>query len=133
MKIRDGLVLRTVGSDHVIVAEGLDALDLRCMVQVNDAVALLWNKAKETGEFTAEDLVKAMGLSEGQVQRIAIARGLLQSGQVMLFDEISSALDIDTERELLLKLFRMYDKTLIFVTHRTEVAGICDEVINLWS
>ena len=48
MKIRDGLVLRTVGSDHVIVAEGLDALDLRCMVQVNDAVALLWNKAKET-------------------------------------------------------------------------------------
>lgn len=60
MIIRDGLVLRTVGSDHVIVAEGLDALDLRCMVQVNDAVALLWNKAKETGEFTAEDLVKAL-------------------------------------------------------------------------
>ncbi len=74
-----------------------------------------------------------MGLSEGQAQRIAIARGLLQPGQVMLFDEISSALDIDTERELLLKLFRMYDKTLIFVTHRTEVAEICDEVINLWS
>ena len=51
----------------------------------------------------------------------------------MLFDEISSALDADTERELLMKLFRMRDKTMIFVTHRSDVAEICDEVINLWA
>ena len=74
-----------------------------------------------------------IGLSEGQAQRIAIARGLLQPGHIMLFDEISSALDADTERELLMKLFRMRDKTMIFVTHRSDVAEICDEVINLWA
>jgi len=76
---------------------------------------------------------RGIGLSEGQAQRIAIARGLLMPGQVMLFDEISSALDVDTERELLRQLFRMTDKTLIFVTHRREVSEICDYVINLWA
>lgn len=72
------------------------------------------------------------GLSEGQAQRIAIARGLLRPGNILLLDEISSALDEDTERELYGRLFEgLSDKTIILVTHRSAVAEICDDVVRL--
>ena len=60
MKIRKGLVLRKIGDEHVIVAEGIEALDLKCMVSVNDAVALLWHKMNEADGFTVEDLTTAL-------------------------------------------------------------------------
>ncbi len=73
---------------------------------------------------------RGSGLSEGQAQRIAIARGLLCPGHVLLLDEISSALDEDTERELFSRLFSHYpDKTIILITHRSVVAALCDEKI----
>jgi ABC-type bacteriocin/lantibiotic exporter with double-glycine peptidase domain len=66
---------------------------------------------------------RGMGLSEGQAQRIAVARGLLRPGSVLLLDEISSALDEPTERELFRRLFAAYpNKTMIFITHRSAVA-----------
>ena len=72
------------------------------------------------------------GLSEGQAQRIAIARGLLRPGSVLLLDEISSSLDEQTERQLFQNLFTDYaDKTMIFITHRPEVCKLCDEVIKI--
>ena len=72
------------------------------------------------------------GLSEGQAQRIAIARGLLRPGNILLLDEISSALDEGTERELYGRLFEgLSDKTIILVTHRSAVAEICDDVVRL--
>ena len=72
------------------------------------------------------------GLSEGQAQRIAIARGLLRPGNILLLDEISSALDENTERELYGRLFAgLADKTIILVTHRSAVAEICDDVVRL--
>ena len=75
---------------------------------------------------------RGVGLSEGQAQRIAIARGLLRPGGVLLLDEISSSLDGKTERQLFENLFKNYpEKTMIFITHRTEVCSLCDEVISL--
>ena len=72
------------------------------------------------------------GLSEGQAQRIAIARGLLRPGNVMLLDEISASLDEQTERELYSRLFAAYpQKTMIFITHRPVVCEQCDEVVRL--
>ena len=72
------------------------------------------------------------GLSEGQAQRIAIARGLLRPGGIMLLDEISASLDEPTERELYRRLFeRCPGKTMIFITHRPVVCELCDEVIKL--
>ena len=66
---------------------------------------------------------RGMGLSEGQAERIAVARGLLRPGSVLLLDEISSALDEPTERELFRRLFAAYpNKTMIFITHRSAVA-----------
>lgn len=75
---------------------------------------------------------RGRGLSEGQAQRIAIARGLLRPGNIWLFDEVSSSLDEATERELFERLFATYpDKTMIFVTHRSAMSEICDEVVRL--
>lgn len=74
------------------------------------------------------------GLSEGQAQRIAIARGLLRPGNVMLLDEISASLDEQTERELYSRLFATFpQKTMIFITHRPIVCELCDEVVRLQS
>ena len=71
------------------------------------------------------------GLSEGQAQRIAIARALLRPGSIMLLDEATSALDADTERTLLHNLLSDQQRTVIFVTHREAVVGYCDQVIDL--
>lgn len=71
------------------------------------------------------------GLSEGQAQRIAIARALLRGGSVMIFDEATSSLDPDTERLLLNNLLAGNDKTIIFVTHRMAVVDYCDLVLRM--
>ena len=75
---------------------------------------------------------RGSGLSEGQAQRIAIARGLLHGGDILLLDEISSSLDEPTERELYHRLFEAYpQKTMLFITHRTTVSEMCDHVVKL--
>lgn len=62
------------------------------------------------------------GLSEGQAQRIAIARALLRPGGILLLDEATSSLDSDTENRLWTNLsHRCQGKTLIFITHRTGI------------
>lgn len=75
---------------------------------------------------------RGSGLSEGQAQRIAIARGLLHPGDILLLDEISSALDEPTEREMYRRLFAAYpEKTMLFITHRPTVTEQCDDIIRL--
>lgn len=75
---------------------------------------------------------RGIGLSEGQAQRIAIARGLLRPGGILLLDEISSSLDEQTEHELFRRLFDYCnDKTMVFITHRPAVSQLCDAVIRL--
>ncbi|MDY4667106.1 MAG: ABC transporter ATP-binding protein [Prevotella sp.] len=71
------------------------------------------------------------GLSEGQAQRIAIARALLRNRSIMLFDEATSALDPETERKLLQNILTRHDKTVIFITHRTAVIDYCDQTLTI--
>lgn len=71
------------------------------------------------------------GLSEGQAQRIAIARALLRHGSIMLFDEATSALDPDTERQLLKNILSKRNKTVIFITHRPAVVDYCDQTLHI--
>lgn len=71
------------------------------------------------------------GLSEGQAQRIAIARALLRDRSIMLFDEATSALDPDTERQLLQNILAGNDKTVIFITHRPAVVDYCDQTLKI--
>lgn len=70
------------------------------------------------------------GLSEGQSQRLAIARSLLRSGTVLLLDEVSSALDTATEKLLLRRLMRhCKGRTVIFITHREDITKGCDKLV----
>ncbi len=75
---------------------------------------------------------RGTGLSEGQAQRICIARGLLRPGNILLLDEFSSSLDKETERLLMERLISLSeDKTLIFITHREMVSEYCEHIIKL--
>lgn len=99
-----------------------DALHTACADFVDDLPDGLDTELGERGR----------GLSEGQAQRVAIARGLLHGGDILLLDEISSSLDEPTEKELYRRLFKRYPaRTIIFITHRTAVNEWCDEVITL--
>ncbi len=73
------------------------------------------------------------GLSEGQSQRIAIARALLHRGGIMVLDEATSALDVDTEERLLDNIHSRLagSKTIIFISHRPAAVRIADDVVNL--
>lgn len=71
------------------------------------------------------------GLSEGQAQRIAIARALLRDCPVLLLDEATSALDPDTERQLLGNILSDKRRTVIFITHRLAVKDYCDQTLTI--
>lgn len=71
------------------------------------------------------------GLSEGQMQRIAVARALYSQAPVLLLDESTSALDADTEHAMLERIRALKDRTVLIVTHRPEVLDYCDSVIRL--
>ena len=72
------------------------------------------------------------GLSEGQAQRIAIARGLLRPGSILLLDEFSSSLDPETEAKLMDNLMqKAAGKTMIFITHRERIAQHCGRICRI--
>ena len=73
------------------------------------------------------------GLSQGQAQRISIARALLRDGSILLLDEATSALDTETESRLLQNLTKWMrpSQTLLFVTHRPAVIEHCTQVLRL--
>ena len=74
----------------------------------------------------------AVGLSEGQAQRIAIARSLLCDSAIWLFDEISSALDMETTKRLIKNLIEAgKDKIIIFVTHDHFLTEACPQIVKL--
>jgi ABC-type bacteriocin/lantibiotic exporter with double-glycine peptidase domain len=75
---------------------------------------------------------KGAGLSEGQAQRIAIARALLRPGGVIILDEPTSALDSQTEHLLLQRIHsRLEGRTLIMVTHNGKTAELCTEMVEM--
>ncbi len=104
----------------------------------NDAE--IWNALKIAcaEEFVAElengiDTLlgeRGAGLSEGQMQRIAVARAIFSNSPVLLLDEATSALDEKTEKQLLENLKQMTDKTVVIVTHRPAALDICDKILE---
>lgn len=73
---------------------------------------------------------RGTGLSEGQMQRLAIARAILSDRPILLLDEATSALDQMTEQHLLENLRAMTDKTVILVTHRDAVLNTCEVCVK---
>ena len=116
--IRDNLLL---GNPDATEEQMLEALRIACA-----DFAIERGLDTPCGELGA-------GLSEGQAQRISIARALLREGSILLLDEATSALDSETEQELLQRLHQWSDgiKTIIFITHRQAVLNYCTQFLTL--
>ena len=110
----------TMFTDEASDAEIENAVKVACL---DDLVAKVGMEAK-LGE-------RGIGLSEGQAQRVTIARALLSGAPILLLDEATSALDEKTEAQVLENIDAMRDKTVIIVTHRRAALGICDKVFHL--
>lgn len=75
---------------------------------------------------------RGRGFSEGQAQRIAIARAVLRDAPIMLLDEATSALDVDTEKRVLRNIIKQHpNKTCIVSTHRPSVLGMCQRIYRV--
>lgn len=122
--IRDVITLGTYSrmeSNHMNVDAQLDkAIRLACADFVYELPLQLDTMLGEKGA----------GLSEGQMQRIAIARALYADCPVLILDESTSALDEQTEERLLHNLRELTDKTVLVVTHRPRARSICNRQIH---
>ncbi len=75
---------------------------------------------------------RGRGVSEGQAQRIAIARAVLRDAPILLLDEATSALDVSTERQVLKSIIKQHpNKTIILTTHRPSVLSMCQRVYRV--
>ena len=72
-----------------------------------------------------------LGVSEGQAQRIAVARAILTGAPILLLDESTSALDEQTEAQLLHNLAQLPGKTCLIVTHRKAALELCDYCLHV--
>lgn len=86
--------------------------------------------AEET-VLDAEIGERGVGISEGQAQRVAVARALLTKAPILLLDESTSALDEETEARMLKNISNMRDKTCLIVTHRRAALSICDYRLHI--
>lgn len=74
---------------------------------------------------------RGAGLSEGQLQRLAIARAVISGAPILLLDEATSALDEQTEARVLRNLRSLTDRTCLFISHRAAALEVCDHVIHI--
>lgn len=96
-------------------------------------IACAWDFVKKLPD-TIDTVIRerGKGLSEGQAQRIAIARAVLRSSPILLLDEATSALDVATERQVLRNIIKQQpNKTCIVTTHRPTVLGMCERVYRV--
>lgn len=117
--VRDNLLM---GNPEATEEEMKRALHIACAEYVFDLPLGMDSEITERGG----------GLSEGQAQRIAIARSILRPGSILILDEVTSALDEETEQEMLRRLTQsQIGKTLIFVTHRPAIMQYCNQVLRI--
>ena len=117
--IRDNLLM---GNPEATEEQMRRALHIACADYVYDLPEGIDSMITERGG----------GLSEGQAQRIAVARSILRPGSILILDEVTSALDEETEQEMLRRLTQsQIGKTLIFVTHRPAIIQYCNQVLRI--
>ncbi len=114
--LRDNI---TFGSENVADEQLQRVLSLACLTDVVDALP--------NGIHTMIG-ERGYGLSEGQLQRVAVARALLSEAPILLLDECTSALDETTEERLLANLRSLKDRTILFISHRPAVLNCADTV-----
>lgn len=96
-------------------------------------IACAWEFVKQLPKTIDQSLgERGRGLSEGQAQRISIARAVLRDAPIMLLDEATSALDVDTERSVLHNIIKQRpNKTCIVSTHRPSVLAMCQHIYRV--
>jgi ATP-binding cassette subfamily B protein len=112
------------------VVFGSDNIDLRLVekvIQVSQLDELISQLPAKLDTVLGEG---GLGLSEGQVQRLSIARALYRNSEVLLLDEATSALDRETEIRVL-KEIREMNKTCLFITHRLEALNSCSKLLSV--
>jgi len=115
--IRDVVTFSNVENEEQI----WKALDVACASEfVKNFPDGLDTQLKEQGS----------GISEGQMQRLAIARAIYSNRPILLLDEATSALDVNTEKQVLSNLKSLKDMTVIIVTHRLEALSICTREVQ---
>lgn len=122
------------GSFKRNVAWGIDEKEI---VEENVIEALkkaqLYDFVQEFEEgINAKVIVGSMGLSQGQKQRLAIARALYRDPEILIFDEATSSLDVETENEITQMLNKLKgEKTIIAIAHRLSTLKSCDRLIYM--
>lgn len=119
----------TIGDNMRMVKE--NATDDEIVEALKAACA--WDFVKQLPEGLESKVgERGGGFSEGQAQRLSIARALLRRSPILLLDEATSALDVYTEREVLRNIMDMgYARTCIVTTHRPSVLSMCDRVYKI--
>ncbi len=112
----------TLFNTHITKEKLIKAAKLSCSMEFIEALPLGFETV--IGE-------KGQGLSEGQLQRIAIARAILCEAPVLLLDEATSALDETTEVKLLNNIKEMTDKTCILISHKKAALDVCNKTIHI--
>ena len=115
--LRDNLALFTEGTSDEDI---LRAARVACIGELVEEIGL----DATLGE-------RGVGLSEGQAQRVAVARALLTDAPILLLDECTSALDEETEARLLQNISALREKTCIIVTHRPAALAICQRTLHI--
>lgn len=110
----------TMFTDEATDAEIAEAVRAACIDDLAEEIGL----DAELGE-------RGVGISEGQAQRVAVARALLTKAPILLLDESTSALDEETEARMLQNISAMRDKTCLIVTHRKAALAICDYRLHI--
>ena len=115
--LRDNLTMFT---DSASAEEIASAVHAACLDELVESIGL----DAVLGE-------RGIGLSEGQAQRVAVARALIGGAPILLLDESTSALDEQTEARMLENISAMRDKTCFIVTHRRAALAICDHILHM--
>ena len=108
--------------------ETIDEDRLREACRIAEASAFI--EAMDRGYETSLG-ERGSGLSEGQLQRLAIARAIYSQKPVLLLDEATSALDEETEAKVLNNLRALDNRTVVIVTHRKAALDICTRIVEM--
>ena len=110
----------TMFSDEVSQEQMEEAIRVACLDELVAEIGL----DAELGE-------RGSGISEGQAQRVAVARALIKGAEILLLDESTSALDEETEARMLKNLSALRDKTCLIVTHRRAALSVCNRELRI--
>lgn len=137
------LELRGVSCRYASIADDSEAAGEGRLVRCPDVSIACDERVWDALRVAGADFVSALpdgldtrlgeggaGLSEGQVQRLAIARAIFADRPVLLLDEATCSLDPETERRVLENLRALPDKTVIAVTHRPAALEVCDRQVR---